>query len=160
MVGVWRHCSRSTVRGAGYPPPTVLEVEDAAAVRPGDGVRVLCSADVLFIVRRINASSTSFSPRRSSPHFLLSSQTLSHASPSSRHLTISLVISFVLLFRPHPPLLNRPSTPHGPCSYIQTHARVCVSSVYSVGAVSSSYSLSALVLMLDGNPSPHVRGRA
>jgi len=39
MVGVWRHCSRSTVREAGHPPP-VLELDDwpdAAAVRPGDG---------------------------------------------------------------------------------------------------------------------------
>ena len=39
MVGVWRHCSQSTVRGAGNPPP-VLELDDwpdAAAVGSGAG---------------------------------------------------------------------------------------------------------------------------
>jgi len=95
MVGVWRHCSQSTVRGAGHSPP-VLELDDwpdAAAVGPGAGansklessrpveeqkqlafeLRVLGSADVLSIVQRINASSATFSPRPS----------LSHLSPSS-----------------------------------------------------------------------------
>jgi len=59
MVGVWRHCSRSTVRGAGYPPPTVLELDhwpDAAAVGPGDSAnsRLQSSGvEVLSIVRRV-----------------------------------------------------------------------------------------------------------
>jgi len=105
MVGVWRHCSRSTVRGAGHPPP-VLELDDwpvadAAAVGPGAGansrmkssrlveeqkqlaseLRVLGSADVLSIVQRINASSATFSPQPSLPH--LSPSSSSDSNPDS-----------------------------------------------------------------------------
>jgi len=59
MVGVWRYCSRSTARGAGHPPPTVLELDhwpDAAAVGPGDSPNSRLQSsrvEVLSIVRRI-----------------------------------------------------------------------------------------------------------
>jgi len=72
---------------------------------------------------------------------------------SLNHLTISLVTSC------YPGLIHHCQINHqyptAPRSYIQTHAQVVY--VYSVGAVSSSYSLSALVLMLDGDPDPRIR---
>jgi len=103
MVGVWRHCSRSTVRGVGHPPPTVLELDDwpdAAAVGPGDSdnsklqsSRVEVLSIVLSIVRRIidNILSSAFfaTPLAvvlsdSNPD---SESRLSSESASSRHLT-------------------------------------------------------------------------